>query len=268
MSQQETIITNDNSGGSNQSLKGPRAPRRKISKLQGQAIVDKLLDNVVWLLIILFAIGAGYANDFFLTLANFQNILIQATVLGVVVLGVSFTLLVGEIDLSVIGILGFAGWVGVILVEPNGNLSAGVAFLAVLLVGAIIGLINGICVTKIGMNSLIATLAMGLVLQGALLAVTKGATKVVDAQSYLFIGNARIAGWPVMPTVFLLVYIIAAIVLNRTTWGRRIYAVGGNARAAFTAGISVDKTKIQAFIVSATLAALAGFFSYLVAQWN
>ena len=239
-------------------------PARFISGLQGRLIVDRLLDNVVWLLIILFSFGAGYANDFFLTIANLKNILIQATVLGVIVLGVSHTLLIGDIDLSVIGVLGFAGWVGVILVEPNGNMPAAIALLAVLATGAGIGLVNGFCVTKLGMNSLIETLAMGLVLQGALLAVTRGATKVVENPAYLLIGNERVGGWPIMPAAFLLVYAIAAVVLSRTTWGRRIYAVGGNPRAAFTAGINVSRTKIQAFIVSATMAALAGF---LVTSW-
>ena len=109
MRQQETAVTKEEPSKPAIPIGTRGWPARFISGLQNRLIVDRLLDNVVWLLIILFSFGAGYANDFFLTVANFKNILIQATVLGVIVLGISHTLLIGEIDLSVIGVLGFAG---------------------------------------------------------------------------------------------------------------------------------------------------------------
>jgi simple sugar transport system permease protein len=234
------------------------APRRGAG-----SIVDRLLENIVWVLIVVFSIGATLSNSFFFSIANFQNILIQATVLGVLSLGLAFTLLIREIDLSVVGNLQFSGWVAVALIH-NAGVPAVVAMLAAIATGACIGLVNGFCVAKLKMSSLVETLAMGLVLGGALLAVTEGATLPVTDDVYLFIGNANIASWPVMPAALFATYLVAAVVLSRTPWGRRLYAVGGSPRAAFTAGISVDRTRIQAFVVSGMLAATAGI---LVTSW-
>lgn len=242
---------------------GVRALER-LKAVRSSPIQDVLLDNIVWLLLVVFAIGAGMLNDFFFTIPNLQNILVQATVLGFLALAVAVTLLLGEIDLSVVGNLGFSAAIGAVLITDH-SVPAGIAIVAVIACGGVIGLVNGICVAKLRMNSLIATLAMGLTLGGALLALTKGRTINVPSEAYTFIGNERIGTWPIMPIALLAIYVLAAVVLNRTPWGRRLYATGGNPRAAFASGVAVDRTRIQAFVAAGLLAGLSGFLatSYL-----
>jgi simple sugar transport system permease protein/ribose transport system permease protein len=229
-----------------------RGPRRT-------SILNMVLDNIVWLLLIVFALGANFLNSFFLTVPNLQNILVQATSLGFVALAVALTLLIGEIDLSVVGILGFSGAIGALLVQRG--VPGGLAILAVLATGAVIGLINGICIAKFRMNSLIETLAMGLTLGGGVLAITEGRTITITSDAYLWIGQGRIGDWPVMPIALLVIFVIMAIALTRTPWGRRLYATGGNPRAAFSSGIAVDRVRIQTYVVSGLLAGAAGWLA-------
>jgi simple sugar transport system permease protein len=226
-------------------------------------VADVMLDNIVWLLLVGFSVVAGLSSPFFLTTANLQNILVQATVLSMIALAVGVTLLIAQIDLSVIGNLVFSGLIGVLLVRAG--VPDVIAILATVATGTTVGLVNGVFVAKLKMNSLIETLAMGLVLTGAVLAITEGKTLTVAASSYTYLGNARVGGWPLMPLVFIVTYIIAGIVSTRTAWGRRLYAVGGNPRAATAAGIRIDAVRVQAFIVAGAIAGVAGFLqtSYL-----
>lgn len=230
----------------------------RLERLRRTPLESLLLDNIVWLLLIVFSIGAGLLNSFFLTVANLQNVLVQATVLGFVALAVAVTLLIGEIDLSVIGVLGFVGSLGALLMRDAGMPGLVVVVISIA-VGAGIGLVNGICVAKLRLNSLIETLAMGLVLGGGVLALTRGQSITITDGTYGFIGSATFLGtWPVMPVALVVIYALAALVLNRTAWGRRLYATGGNRRAAFAAGVNTERTRVQAFVVSGSLAGAAG----------
>jgi len=221
--------------------------------------VDLALDNIVWILLVAFALLANLMNPFFLSVANLQNILVQATTLGFVAVAIALTLLLGEIDLSVVGILGFTGAVGALAV--NNGIPGPAAIGLVVLLGAVIGLINGLCVAKLRMNSLIETLAMGLALSGAVLALTKGQTLTISSESYVFVGQGSLFGWPVMPLALVLLFVVIAVVLNRTAWGRKLYATGGNKRAAFAAGINTDRLRVEAFVVSGLLSGIAGWLA-------
>jgi len=215
------------------------------------------LDNIVWLLLIAFIAIASIASPYFFSVANAQNVLLQATTLGMIALAISFALLLGCIDLSVVGILGFSGAIGAVLVADAG-VPGPIAMLAVIAVGALVGLFNGWCVSRLRMNSLISTLAVGLLLQGAVLAITQGSTITIDSAAYRFLGTAGVGGWPLMVLVPVIVFAIGGLVLNRTRWGRGIFATGGNLRAARAAGIDVKRMQLTAFVTSGALAGIAG----------
>ena len=138
-------------------------------------------------------------------------------------------------------------------------ITAGVA------VATLIGFFNGVCVTRLRMVSLIETLAMMIILEGALLATTQGKTLINLSDAYVWIGQATVAGWPVMPVVFVVALCAIGVVLTRTVLGRSIYAVGGNPLASAAAGIRVDRIKIAAYTISGFLAGVAGF---LLASWQ
>lgn len=236
----------------------PAAPPRSRGRW-----ADLALDNIVWLLLVVFVLLATALNPFFLSLANFQNILVQTTTLGFLAVAIALAMLLGEIDLSVVGILGFSGAIGATLMERG--LPGGVAILVVLAIGAAIGLINGFCIAKLRMTSLIETLAMGLVLGGAVLAVTKGRTITISDTGYTWIGQGQLLGWPIMPVALVVLFVVIAVVLYRTPWGRKVYATGGNRRAAYAAGINTDRLVIGTYTLGGLLAGAAGWLatSYL-----
>ncbi len=178
--------------------------------------------------------------------------------MGTLGLAVALPLLVAEIDLSIPANAGFSAAVGAMAYAELG-LPWPIAALIGLLVGTFIGFFNGVCITRLKMVSLIETLAMMIIIQGALLALTQGKTLTNLSEGYIWIGQATIGGWPLMPVVFLLVLAVMGAVLKYTVLGRSIYAVGGNPVASNSAGIRVARVKIIAYTISGFLAALAGF---------
>lgn len=233
-------------------------------KANGHAVLGWVLHNVVWIWLIALVVIFGAFNDYFLTVMNLQNVMVQATVLGMLGLAVALPLLVAEIDLSIPANAGFSAAVGALAYSDLG-LPWFIAMLLGLAVGTLIGFFNGLCITRLKMVSLIETLSMMIILQGALLALTQGKTLTNLSDGYVWIGQATVGGWPLMPVVFLLALAVMGVVLNRTVLGRSIYAVGGNPVASNSAGIRVARVKVITYTISGFLAALAG---YLLASWQ
>ncbi|MDQ0471344.1 ABC transporter permease [Labrys wisconsinensis] len=227
------------------------------------ATLHWLLQNVVWFWLLGLIVIFGLFNPYFFTINNMQNIMVQATVLGLLALAISLPLLVAEIDLSIAANMGFSSVLGALAIGHGAPWWAGI--LIGIAAGAAVGLFNGLCVTRLRMVSLIETLAMMIILQGALLAITEGNTIANMPDAYTWIGQASIATWPIMPLVFVACLAAVAVMLRRTVLGRSIYAVGGNAAASAAAGIRVERIKIIAFTVSGLLAGIAG---YLLAAWQ
>ncbi|KGT95906.1 sugar ABC transporter permease [Erwinia typographi] len=234
------------------------------AKMNHQPLLKWVLYNIVWIWLIALVAIFGAFNEYFLTVTNLQNVMVQATVLGTLGLAVALPLLVAEIDLSIPANAGFSAAVGALAYSDLGLpwfLAAGIG----LLVGTGIGFFNGWCITRLKMVSLIETLAMMIILQGALLALTQGKTLTNLSEGYIWIGQATVGGWPLMPIVFVVALVAIGIVLKNTVLGRSIYAVGGNAVASNSAGIRVQRVKIITYTLSGFLAALAGF---LLASWQ
>lgn len=223
-----------------------------------------VLHNVVWIWLVALVVIFGLFNQFFFTVFNLQNVMVQATVLGMLGLAVALPLLVAEIDLSIPANLGFSSAIGALAYSELG-LPWVPAMLAGVGVATLIGLFNGICITKLRMVSLIQTLSMMIILQGALLAITQGRTITNLSDGYIWIGQATIGGWPIMPLVFILSLAAIGVLLHQTILGRSIYAVGGNPVASNAAGIRVDRVKIAAYAIAGFLAGIGGF---LLASWQ
>ncbi|WP_062226344.1 ABC transporter permease [Aureimonas frigidaquae] len=240
------------------------APSPAAKTRRGHVLLGWVLHNVVWIWLVALVVLFGSFNEFFLTVFNLQNIMVQATVLGMLGLAVALPLLVAEIDLSIPANLGFSSAIGALAYSDLG-LPWFVAMLAGVGVATAIGFFNGLCITRLRMVSLIETLAMMIILQGALLALTQGKTLTNLSDGYIWIGQATVGGWPIMPLVFVVALVAMGIMLTRTVLGRSIYAVGGNAVASAAAGIRVARTKVIAYTLSGFLAGVAGF---LLASWQ
>ena len=227
-------------------------------------VVRKSLEYIVWSWLLGLIVVFGLLNSFFFSTANFQNILVQATVLGLLGLAEALPLLVGEIDLSIAANTGFSSVVGALLITQLGMPSL-LGALVGIGVGTAIGFFNGLCITRLRMVSLIESLGMMIILQGALLAISQGNTITNMPDIYTWIGQASLWGWPVMPVVLLVGFLAMSLLLRRSVLGRSLYATGGNAAAALVAGIRVHRVKVIAFTLSGLIAGVAG---YLLAAWQ
>ena len=238
----------------------PSPPRRDAG---GSTRLGWILHHIVLIWLVALVIIFAMLNPFFMTIVNLQNIMVQATVLGMLGLAIALPLMVAEIDLSIPANAGFSAAIGVMAFSIG--LPWFLAMAAGVAVATLIGFFNGVCITRLRMVSLIETLAMMIILEGALLATTQGKTLINLSDAYVWIGQATVAGWPVMPVVFVVALCAIGVVLTRTVLGRSIYAVGGNPLASAAAGIRVDRIKIAAYTISGFLAGIAGF---LLASWQ
>lgn len=259
-------MTDDATLGAAPKLTSKLPPKLTTSKgTETRSTLAWILQNVVWIWLVALVILFGLFNEFFFTVFNLQNIMVQATVLGMLGLAMCLPLLVAEIDLSIPTNAGFSSAVGAIAMVQLGLPWWGGA-LAGVGVATAIGFFNGLCITRLRMVSLIQTLSMMIILQGALLAMTRGRTLTELGDGYVWIGQATVAGgWPILPLVFVASIIGLGVVLTRTIFGRSIYAVGGNPTASNSAGIRVTAVKIKTYTLAGFLAGIAGF---LLASWQ
>ncbi len=193
------------------------------------------------------------------TVYNFTNVLNQASLTMIIATGLTLAVIVGELDLSI----GFAASLHGILVTGlivSNQLPIPVAILIVLLAGALIGLVNGLIVTKIRVNSVIATLGVGTILTGLAFAYSAGVPIVAGVpEAFLQLSLGRwLFGIPNNILVMALVVGGLWVLVERTALGQEIQAVGGNPAAARLSGIDVDRIKILGFVISGTCAALTG----------
>lgn len=208
---------------------------------------------VLFLMIIGFSIGV----DRFLTSQNIMNIAQQISMLAIVGAGLTFGFAAREMDLSVGFTVGMAGVLVPLLLV--GGASLPVALLAGLGAGLLVGAMNAFFVTIVGIPSLIATLASGSILFGINFLMTGGRAIYGGLpDSYLWLGQGRVLGIPVLAFFMLGAVFIAWFVMERTIFGRYIYAVGGNQKAAELSGVQVRRYRAAALVVCSLFAATAG----------
>ena len=207
------------------------------------------------LMIVVFSIAAP---SYFFTLSNFVNILNQSSLTGIIAGGLTVAVIVGELDLSIGFAASFAGVLVTGLMAYQ-KLSLIAAIGVVLLVGVAIGVVNGLIVAKLRVNSVIATLGTGSIIIGINYAYSTGApiaSGVPDA--FLNIALGSLFGIPNNIVIMAVVLISLSLLINRTELGQRIQAVGGNIEAARLSGIRVGRVKIFAFILAAVCAVITG----------
>src|SRR6202022_4628914 len=217
-------------------------------------------------IILLLVIGA-FVNPAFLTADNFINVAQESAALGAVMVAETLILLTGKFDLSLQATYGLAPMVGAWLIVSkdgqglgtNWNPFLGIAI--VLLVGLVIGAVNGFLVIKLGFNAFIFTLAMLILLAGIQVGIVSGRTVYHLPSEFIYLGSQYLFGVPVSVWVTGLIFLLSALFLRYHRVGRAIYAIGGNTEAARAAGIQVDRIRIGVFIVASLLAALAGLMT-------
>jgi ribose transport system permease protein len=205
--------------------------------------------------LILFA-ALGLASESFLRFQNLTNILDQQAGIIIVACAGTLVLIAGGIDLSVGAVYGLAAATSLNVASAIGT-PAGVA--AGLAVGLLFGVVNGVLVTRFRINPLITTLAMSFVVSGIAAIVTQGNLVVAfDHPDFQQFAATRILGITSAAWLMIVIAVLATILLSRTTFGRYVYATGGNAQAARLGGVRVDSVKVVTFALSGMAAGLAG----------
>lgn len=237
---------------------GGSAGRRFLASLGGGGGLGRMLGLIVALILICLA-GVLTAGDRFVDTNNVLTILRAAAVLGVVSIGVTFVITAGGIDLSVGSVLGLASvWATTLATQRMAEDTHWLVMVfTAAAVGTAAGLVNGLIVAYGKVVSFIATLAMLIAARGLAEIISGRSTQLVDTPGFEAFFDGDILGVPTIVLIFAVVAAIAWVVLNRTTFGRRTVAVGGNAEAARLAGINIKRHMVYVFALSGFTAGIA-----------
>jgi len=232
-------------------------------------VLGFVLDNLVWLILLIALTAFGLFIPKFLQIGIFLNILEQSTFVGVIAVGLSLTLIAGEMDLSVESVMALAAML-VALTFGTGGAGGGLeldpAWLAfpvslamALGVGAAVGALNGLLVVRFEINAFIVTLASYIWGRGLVVALSGGRSVYGLPDALRGVAVQRLLGVPLLAWVLIAVYLVFSFLLAKTPFGRHLFMIGGNAVASNRAGIRVARNVILAFLLSGMLAGLAGW---------
>ncbi|MFK4808846.1 ABC transporter permease (plasmid) [Devosia neptuniae] len=231
----------------------PAAPTRSTFLLS-----DFLREYGILIIIALLMIGLTLLSPSFLSPRNLLNILNQSAPLALIAAALTLVIISGGFDLSTGAIFGVASvsaaWLAV-NVDPTLGMIAGP------LLGLLLGVINGLIITGFNVHSFLATLASSMVYRGIAVLITGGALIPVRMEEFAWLGRGRV-GMVNVAVLILLVFTVAMMVLlNRTTFGRRVIAVGGNEEAAILSGVRTKLVRIACFGLTGFAAGLAGIIA-------
>jgi simple sugar transport system permease protein len=232
-----------------------------------KSVVPALLDNLIWALVLAAVVAFSAFSGQFLTVNNLVNVLVHSSVLGIMVIGQSFTLVTGNFDLSAESTLALAAMVGAWLMAAAGEPSNGSGLLlhpaaavaAMLALGLLVGAVNGQLITRLRMNNFVVTLSMLIVVRGLAFLLTQGKTVTRLPESFKALGHGAIGPVPVSVVILIAAFLVAAVITRSTRFGRDLYAVGGNRDAAIASGIDADRRVRQVYLISGALAAFAAW---------
>ena len=196
-------------------------------------------------------------SQYFLTVKNLFNVLRQIATNLLLACGMTMVIILGGIDLSVGSIIALSGVLAAGCVSRYG-FPIGAALLAGVLIGVLFGLFNGFVISKTTIPPFIVTLATMNIARGLAGVYTGGSPVRVVSKEWQFVGAGYIGGIPVPVIIMFVVYVISLLILNRTKFGRHVYAVGGNVTAAEFSGIKVTRVKFIVYLYTGIMAGIAG----------
>jgi ribose transport system permease protein len=233
----------------------------KKFKLNLGAMSDKI--GLIIALVAVVIIFSIFNHNFF-SYTNMMNILIAASLTGLVAIGESYLIIAGLVDLSAGSVAAFASvLVAVLLSKGFGFLSS---ILISIIAGVLVGYINALAINKVKLEPFIATLATMSIVRGFAYIICSGNPIYIRNKSVIDFGRNRIIGIPYPVIVLILMFIIFGVILAKTRFGRSIYVIGGNKQAARLSGLNPEKISSVLFMVTGALAALGGII--LAARMN
>ncbi len=206
--------------------------------------------------LVLLCVVITFVSPAFMTLSNITNVFTQVSTNAIIAVGMTFVILTGGIDLSVGSTVAISGAFAASIIKSTNNV-----FLAVLaagIVGIVIGLINGLLISKGKLQAFIATLATMTIFRGATLVFTNGTPISKLPENFVNIGNGKLGLIPIPVIITVIVLVIAIYVLTQTRFGRYLYALGGNEDSARLSGINTTKIKTLVYVISGFASSIAG----------
>ncbi|WP_309546891.1 ABC transporter permease [Rhizobium rhizogenes] len=231
------------------------APSKSVPKTGGIDFALIYRKYGTMLIFVGICILASLLSPTFLTEANLTNVLRQVVVVSLLACGVTFIIILGQIDVSLGSVLALCGVIASSVMATTGSVA--LAVIAGVAVGIVTGIINGFVITFFRIPSFIMTLAMTTVARGAVLLYTGGAP-ISGLGDFKVIGQGAIGPVPISVLILAVFIVISWVLLNKTKFGRYLYAVGGNERAARASGINPNSIVVKAFIFNGILCAIAG----------
>ena len=229
-------------------------------KVAQDARHNKIRDAAPAIVLVIMALWCCIFVKGFMSWKNFSNLLFQMTIPLVLATGLTFVLLVGGIDLSLEGVMGFAASAAALGLKNslNSNDFGIWAILVVIAAGTAFGALVGLIHVKLRIPSFMVTYAMGTVINGAGLLLYKGTPATIKDETLIALSRGTVLDVPYLTLIALAVFLIGCLILNYTAFGRAVYAIGDNPNVARAAGINVERTKIKIFALCSCTASIAG----------
>lgn len=234
-----------------------------------RATIEFLLDNLVWLMLIVVLIVFSLTVPRFFQFGIFANIIEQSTFVGVMAIGLAIVIISGNLDLSVESTAALAAMVTGLLFATQG-IGLGIALepawlilpvsLAIaMLVGAAVGMANGFFVVRLGMSAFIVTLASFIWVRGLVVAISGGRSAQSLPAAIRVVGTADILGLPLLAWISVGCFVLFSFIMAKTPFGRYVTLVGGNLEATYRAGINSNRILFVSFVLAGLLAGVAGW---------
>ena len=237
-----------------------------MNKTDEPSLLRRVVENPLFrpyvVLVALIIFSSIASPKIFPTYTNIMNILRQASIVGVVSIGMTLVLLIGGIDLSVTSVMAMTACLLSDMFKAAVSRGAtGIQIgpiLLVLAIGCFIGMCNGLLVISRNLEPFIVTLGMNQVVKGIVMVYRKGSPGGTVTEFWKNFGSSNIFGVPKLAVMYLVLMAIFIIILSRTVFGRHVYAIGSNAEAARLTGIKVTQMKVLAYVLCGFTAAIAG----------
>lgn len=197
-------------------------------------------------------------SPYFLSVVNLLNVGRAVSIQGIAAAGMTIALISGGFDLSIGSVAAASGVLVAMLLQSG--MPLGVAVAGGVSLGIIVGLANGLLITRLRINPLIATLGMLSIVRGIAFLATGGVSLTVQNEAFRFLGRGYIGGVPSPFVSMIFIYVVVFVVLGYTQFGRYVYAIGGNPVATRLAGINVNKWRLVVYIIVGASAGLSGVY--------
>ncbi len=220
-------------------------------------LVNQIKDKAIWVVLIVLVVVFTIANSRFISPSNLLTLLRQVSMYGIASIGMTFVILLGDIDLSTGTIISFVNIICAYMMV-NMGINPVIAVLISIAAATLIGVLNGFMVSTVGIPAIIATYATQTAFMGLALIICGGMPISGFSQGFAMIGQGYIGIIPIPVIIMIICFAIGSFILNKTYFGRYFYAVGGNVEAAKLSGIRVGRIKYLVFAISGFFAGLAG----------